>query len=51
MPLSREFNDQPRDIYNRPSEARPPPNHLGLDFHISIYTYVSNTRVRVSDLR
>ena len=33
----------------------PPPNHLGLDFHIKyIYvrrTYVSNTRARVSDLR
>ena len=39
----------------RSSEARPPPYHLGLDFHIMyIYvrrTYVSNTRARVSDLQ
>ena len=35
----------------RSSEARPPPNHLGLDFHIiSIYSYVVRSfliRVRV----
>ena len=28
-------------IYNRSSEARPPPNHLGLDFHILYYVYVT----------
>ena len=40
--------------YCRSSEARLPPNHPGLDFHIMyayVRTYVSNTRVRVSDLR
>ena len=46
-------------FYYRSSEARPPPNHLGLDFHIYIYTYVRTyvrtflirVRARVSDLR
>ena len=31
-------------LFYRSSEARPPPNHLGLDFHIiGIYTYVVRT--------
>ena len=36
-------------ILHRSSEARPPPNHLGLDFHIIIYmyTYVRTFLIRV----
>ena len=38
---------------NRSSEARPTPNHLGLDFdiYVCIRMCVSNTYARVSDLR
>ena len=49
------FHADPCNKSYQSSEARPPPNHLGLDFHYKyIYvrrTYVSNTRARVSDLR
>ena len=34
-------------VCNRSSETRPPPNHLGLDFHIYMYTYVRTFLIRV----
>ena len=37
-------------LVNRWSEARPPPNHLGLDFHIYMYTYVCTFLIRVRAL-